>query len=375
MTNTMTHRERFVSLFQGLPVDRAPFIDLMGVCNYRSCLPRWKREGLAAGADVKEVQSIVGFDYARGFLLQAKYLFYPEFDVEMIRRDGDKTFSRNRWGGIEIQKDDSEFMPLTLEGVVKDRKSWDAVKERLSAASVSSRFPSDFDDICLAAEQSGLPVYTGDLPAGFFGAPRELFGFNSLIYLFYDDPDLLHEVLDTLCDLWIEMMSYVQQRVHLDYYFVWEDMCSKTGPMISPDMFREFLLPRYKRFTERLRKGGCSHVMVDSDGDERLLVPLWMEGGVNIVLPWESQFGLDLMEVRREYRTLGIAGGLNKRVLEFGRCEMDRELEKVPWLLESGYYIPSCDHGVTNDVSWDNYRYFYDKLREMIYKYTPGTGS
>jgi hypothetical protein len=50
---------------------------------------------------------------------------------------------------------------------------------------------------------------------------------------------------------------------------------------------------------------------------------------------------------------------------------MDRELEKVPYLLENGYFIPCCDHGVTNDVSWGNYQYFYEKLRELVYKYPP----
>jgi hypothetical protein len=40
-------------------------------------------------------------------------------------------------------------------------------------------------------------------------------------------------------------------------------------------------------------------------------------------------------------------------------------------MLESGRYIPGLDHGVPDDVSWDNYRYFYEKLRELIWKYPP----
>ena len=189
--------------------------------------------------------------------------------------------------------------------------------------------------------------------------------------MFYDDPELLDEILDTLCELWIKIYAEIQKRVPLDYLFIWEDMCGKTGPLISPAAFRDHLLPRYKRLTSAVKAGGCSHVMVDSDGDERLLVPLWMEGGVNITFPWESQFGLDITEVRDKYPTMGIIGALNKHVLEFSRKEMDDELVKVPYMLERGYYIPCCDHGVTNMVSWDNYRYFYEKLRDMVYKYEP----
>jgi uroporphyrinogen decarboxylase len=148
-------------------------------------------------------------------------------------------------------------------------------------------------------------------------------------------------------------------------------MCFKGGSLISPKLFREFLLPRYQRLTAALRKHGCKHVLVDSDGDMRPLVPLWLEGGVNITFPWETQFGLDITEVRRQYPEMGMVGGINKFALAQGRAAIDEELKKVPAMLESGRYIPGLDHGAPPDVSWDNYRYFFDRLRELIWKYPP----
>ena len=47
---------------------------------------------------------------------------------------------------------------------------------------------------------------------------------------------------------------------------------------------------------------------------------------------------------------------------------MDKELAKMPYMLEKGRYIPCLDHGVTNQVPYENYLYFYDKLREIICK-------
>ena len=361
----MTHRERFVRLFTGEPVDRAPFIDYMGKCNFGSCLTRWKKEGLPEAADREDIIRIIGFDYSRGYYLNAKLLFYPEFEVSLIKNEGDLIYRRNKWGGLELQKEGSELMPLTLEGPVCDRYSWDSVKERL-AGSIPERMPPDFNRICEEAAVSGLPVYAGDLPAGFFGGLREILGFENLMCMFYDDRDLLSEILDTVCDLWIDVYAYMQKRVALDYIFIWEDMCDKNGPMTGLRLFREFLLPRYVRLIKSLRANGCRLFMVDSDGDARPLVPLWMESGVNIVVPWETQFGLDIREVRNRHPGLGIIGGLNKHVLEFTREMMDAELEKVPYMLERGYYIPSLDHGVTNNVSWYNYTYFYDRLKRII---------
>ncbi|MCL2060656.1 MAG: hypothetical protein FWH01_16655, partial [Oscillospiraceae bacterium] len=290
----LTHRERFDRLFKGEPVDRAPFLDYMGKCNFPSCLSRWKTEGLKADADADDVRNMMGFDYGRGYYIPVKTLVYPEFEVKVVKREGEKVYTRNAWGGLEILKEGSELMPIAIDGIVKDRYSWDAVKERLKG-DAAPRLPDNFDSICEEAKNSGLPVYAGDRPAGFFGAPRELCGFENLIFMFYDDPKLLAEILETLCDLWISVFTEILKRVRLDYIFIWEDMCSKNGPLISPAMFREFLLPNYKRLTSALKTGGCEHFIVDSDGDERPLVTLWQEGGVNIVFPWESQFGLDMV--------------------------------------------------------------------------------
>lgn len=293
-------------------------------------------------------------------MLRVRGVIWPEFERKIFEEKGDTVTVRNRWGGIEIdRKGNRDVMPLTLSGPVTDRASWEAVKERLDP-NTASRLPAPekWAEICEKAMAGNEPVYAGDLPLGFFGAPRESLGFERQVTLFYEDPELMHEILDTLCDHWIDLFSRVQQDIPLDWYFIWEDMCFKGGPLISPELFCEFLLPRYKRFTSALRAQGCQHIMVDSDGDERPLVPLWLEGGVDIVFPWETQFGLDITEVRRRYPKLGMIGGINKFALAHGREAIDHELEKLPFMLESGRYIPGLDHGVPPDVSWDNYRYY-----------------
>lgn len=368
MNMDLSNRERFVRVFDGQPVDRVGFLDLFGF--WSSSLDRWKTEGLAADATPQTVREIIGFDGGRGFMVPIKGYIWPEYEREVLDEDGTKLLVRNRWGGVEQDLKDSELMPMTISGPVKDRATWEKIKHRLDP-DTPGRLPSDLSDLCRKAQASGEPIYTGDLPLGFFGAPRELLGLEQLSLLFYDDPELLHEILDTLCDLWVKLLDRLQKKISLDWYFIWEDMCSKNGPLIGPDLFREFLLPRYKRLTAALRRGGCKHILVDSDGDQRPLAPLWIEGGVSILFPWETQFGMDITEVRRRHPKLGMMGGINKFALAHGREAIDKELEKVPFMLEQGRYIPSLDHGVPPDVSWDDYRYFYDRLRELIWKCPP----
>lgn len=181
----------------------------------------------------------------------------------------------------------------------------------------------------------------------------------------------MHDILDTLCDLWIALYTKVQLDVAIDYFFIWEDMCFKGGPLISPALFREFLLPRYKRLTRALKEVGVKLIFVDSDGDFRKLIPLWIEGGVDITFPWETQFGLDITEQRLQHPKLGMIGGIDKHAFIYGRTAVDRELDKVPFMLQNGRYIPAVDHEVPYDVSWDTYCYFCKCLRELVWKYPP----
>ena len=81
--------------------------------------------------------------------------------------------------------------------------------------------------------------------------------------------------------------------------------------------------------------------------------------------------GLDITRVRRDYPGLQMMGGIDKHRLALGREAIDRELEKIPFMLERGRYVPCLDHGVPPDVSWDNYVYFCERLRDLIERHPP----
>ena len=234
--------------------------------------------------------------------------------------------------------------------------------------------PDDWRAFCAANAQRTDPCYTGDLPIGFFGGPRQLMGYETLAFALYDQPDLVEDVLDTLCDLWCAFYPRVIRDASVDLFFVWEDMCFKNGPLISPALFRRFLLPRYKRLTRTLREAGVDIIMVDSDGDPCALIDLWLEGGVTCLFPWETQMGLDIAAVRRRYPAMQMIGGIDKHKIALGRDAIDEELRKVPFMLESGRYLPAVDHALPPDVSWDNYRYFCERLRGLIEKHPPSPG-
>jgi hypothetical protein len=52
------------------------------------------------------------------------------------------------------------------------------------------------------------------------------------------------------------MLEEVVAKVDLDFGYLWEDMAYKSGPLISPTMFDEFIAPYYKRIAGFLRAHG-----------------------------------------------------------------------------------------------------------------------
>ena len=66
--------------------------------------------------------------------------------------------------------------------------------------------------------------------------------------------------------------------------------------------------------------------------------------------------------------------GIDKTKIKLGPPAIDAELEKVPNLIRKGGYIPRFDHMVPMDISWENYKYYRNKLNEII-KSTPVLGT
>jgi uroporphyrinogen decarboxylase len=137
-----------------------------------------------------------------------------------------------------------------------------------------------------------------------------------------------------------------------------EDMAYKHAAMISPEMFRSFMLPHYRRLVGFLRARGARVIYVDSDGDPTALIPLWREAGVDGMSPCEAAAGVDPRDVRRRFPGFAMLGGIDKRCLSRGTREVWEEVTgKVPRLVEQGGYIPHVDHAVPPDAVLANYVY------------------
>ena len=137
-------------------------------------------------------------------------------------------------------------------------------------------------------------------------------------------------------------------------------------------MMKTFLLPYYQQLIANVkaRQGDRSRhlfVQVDTDGYADPVIPIYRESiGMDVMSPFEVASHCDVVATRERYPDLVISGGIDKRVLAQGKKEIDRMQERIlPFMRQHGGYIPTCDHGVPVEVSYENYLHYRRRCVEL----------
>ena len=199
---------------------------------------------------------------------------------------------------------------------------------------------------------------------------RSLVGPEDICYLFVDNPSLVHRMMQRWLELAEAVTSRMQEHVEYDELFLAEDICYNHGLLISPDMLRQFLFPYYQQLIQNMRsrqKNKRLFVQVDTDGHVCEALDLYYhEIGMNVMSPFEVAASNDVIELAVKYPDLVMTGGIDKRVLAEGPEAIDAYLERViPFMVKRGGYVPTCDHGVPDNVSYGNYIHYRRRMMEL----------
>ncbi len=357
----MNSRERLVSYVLNKPVDRGIFFS---ESPWSETLARWQREGMP-----EDYNFDYDFDehWSRN-CLGINIGPQPPFEETVLKDEGDKKLIQDKNGIIMRVLKEGTSMPQFVSFPVRDRKTWDEMKKRLDP-DLSGRFPNNWKERVEKLRWSSTPIATPQSHLdGFFGFLRELCGDN-IYYMFYDDPDLIRDMLDFQVYRLTVLIKKITRDISVDIQYIWEDMCYNSGPLISPEQFRDFLLEPYQKVIEVSKQCGIPVIDMDSDGNMNKLLPLWVEAGVNMMHPFEVAAGMDVVEVKQKYgNQFCIRGGIDKREIAKGFKYIDKEIERVRPAFELGGYIPSFDHKVSADIAWDNMQYYLEKKAEMVGK-------
>lgn len=286
-----------------------------------------------------------------------------ETDEITVRRLGDGTVQQGYKGG--------DYNRHTIEWPIKTMRDWTAYRERHLDPDDPSRFPGDWGAHVKAYRDRDYPLQLTH--RGVYGFVRERLGDENLGYAFYDDPDLVRDMMTYYTDFAIKIWEKQVAEVAFDLIECWEDMASKNGSLISPAMFDQFMAPCYRRIAAFAREHGIKVILVDSDGFIESLTESMLKAGVTALYPYEALAGNDVGRVLDRYPGVGVIGGLRKEAMYEGKEAIDREMEKARQWIRKGRFIPGPDHFVLKQASFANYRYFMQRLREVVMETRPGS--
>ncbi len=367
-------RERFKAVMEYKNTDCIPNYE-MGV--WGQTIERWQNEGLNI-YDLHwnwfDGEEYFGIDAREHIPINTGML--PPFDEEIIEKTDRYEVKRKKNGVITkaliegTVRGTRASMDQYVSFPVEDIQSFREVKKRY-IASYLSRYPCYWKEIFLPRWKNRDHVLVlgrnVDL-LGFYWRAREWMGTENLCYAFFDQPDLIHEMMEFTADFTIECTKpFLDEKINPEFVFINEDMAMKNGPLLSPQQYKEFIFPHMKRLVDFLKSNGVQYVVVDSDGNTEPLIPLLMDAGVDMIWPMERAADMDPVALRKKYgKQLRLFGGVDKRELSKDKNAIRVHLDSLRPLVEDGGYIPTVDHWVSPDISLDNFVYYMRLKKELL---------
>ncbi|GHU35235.1 hypothetical protein FACS1894105_03520 [Clostridia bacterium] len=337
-------------------------------------LDNWKAQGhISDSTNLWELIMCEDLGYTNlGGLGWCEAGFSPCFETVILEDRGDYELVQDFAGRhvLFFKNRRTGFMPEYVDHPVKDMKTWEEnCKWRLNPDS-PERYANLESKMQDAINRANEGCIVQQMVVGGYMYLRSLIGPEDLLYKFYDDPALIHDCMKTWLILADRVSAEHQKYLPIDELFIGEDICYNCGPLISPDMIREFLFPYYQQLLNNIRSRQASgrhlYFQVDTDGRATDVIDLYREIGMDYMSPFEVASGSDVVEVGRKYPDLRMRGGIDKRILAAGKEAIDREIDRImPVMKKRGGYIPCCDHCVPEEVKFEDYMHYRNRMQEF----------
>ena len=199
----------------------------------------------------------------------------------------------------------------------------------------------------------------------------DLFGLENTLMNMHLEPRLIEAALrhveDFILEFYSRMLGTAGHACDLVYFG--DDFSTQKGLMISPEQWRRFLLPTYRRLFA-LIKGHDKIVWFHSCGSFHDVMGDLIDAGLDV---WETvqvqAVGNDPRELKRKYgRNITFYGGIStQKTLPCGTPQDVRKevRERIAVLGHGGGYIVGSDHGVMPDVPLENVLAMYDEAKSF----------
>ena len=213
----------------------------------------------------------------------------------------------------------------------------------------------------------------GNFLAHLLAAGQLLRKYDSFLIDLMINKSLAHAILERLTEAYCRRAKTYLSAVgrYIDAILVNDDLGTQTGPMLSPETYREMILPYQKRLFGFIKQRAEVPLLLHSCGSVREFIPDLIEAGVDALNPIQvSAAGMNPAELKREFgRDLVFWGGgcdtqevLCRRSPEQVKAEVRR---RAADLAPGGGFVFTQVHNIQPDVPPENIIAMYAALDEI----------
>ena len=315
----------------------------------------------------RELDKILGWDIVWYNVRCANMQLRPKFENKVLETlpDGSQRVQTGN-GVIERIKPGVVSIPSEDDYLLKDREAFEGMfKEKMqySPERVYKKFLSTFN------ETRDMEIPIGVHAGSVMGEIRDITTLAGMSYLIYDeDEELFADIVDTYADMQYKCLEEVlKSGAKFDFAHYWEDICFKSGPLLSPELFDSLCRKHYQKRNDLIHKYGIDIISLDCDGVTEKLIPTWLETGVNVLFPIEiGTWGDQFEPARKKYgkEILGV-GGMDKTAFRKDKAAVDAEIERMKRLASLGGFIPCPDHRLMPGSKFELVQYYTEEIKKL----------
>jgi hypothetical protein len=188
---------------------------------------------------------------------------------------------------------------------------------------------------------------TATFYTGVFEQLHYLMGVDDCLASFYEEPEAMKELIAYITDYELKFADAVTTYLKPDALFHHDDWGTQYSSFMSPDMFREFLLPAYKKIYGFYKSRGVEIIVHHSDCYAANLVPMMIEMGIDVFQGCITTNNVPEL-VKKYGGQIAFMGDLNNGVLDKTDWTPElvrREVERACRSNGKHYFIPCLTMG------------------------------
>ena len=213
---------------------------------------------------------------------------------------------------------------------------------------------------CIDALRSAGDVYRASgfwMP--FFHDVMDLFGVEEFMLKMHERPEVVHAAFDRVCGFYYDANErfFDEARELVDGFFFGNDFGTQRDLLISPEQFREFILPWFRRFTDQAHRHG-HQVILHSCGSIHRVIGTLIAAGVDCLHPLQARAkNMDAETLGRDFGgRIAFLGGIDtQELLVTGTPEEVRaEVRRIKRLLGPNLIVSPSHEALLPNVSPQN---------------------